>query len=338
MIRSSPFIKFSLTIFLCSLTYLLLIHLSTPTVIDYFSSSTFESSRKIITTTITTTVSLIPHNTTCKSIENCNEGEIICDSRYSNHSCETAVCTDSHHCHGYPLNICEASRVAIFNSSVPGHISYEMVKICKARIAFRPTVYDYTATAICAVGSALAASSGIGGGGIFVPILLLVAKYSTQLAVPISTVMILGAAISNFVVLAFQTHPNSKHRPVIDYMTVLVVQPIILCGTTIGIMLNLILPNWSLVVLLIIILFYTTYRTTRKAVDTHRKEVQQKRSQQALTSSNNRQYGTVVVTSYGSTIASPAWDPVDDEESQISPSAHGRYRNQEGKTFRYLNH
>ncbi len=61
-------------------------------------------------------------------------------------------------------------------------------------------------------------------------------------------------------------HPTLIDRPLIDYLAVLLLEPLMLAGTVVGVLLNSVFPSWLLVALLAVILSYTTFRTTRKVV------------------------------------------------------------------------
>ena len=94
------------------------------------------------------------------------------------------------------------------------------------------------------LGSALAAGGGLGGGGIFVPVLILVLSLSPKEAVPISQAMIFGGSLVNLVMNYRSRHPVVKTRPLIDYDAVLILEPLMLLGTTFGVMLNAVSPTW----------------------------------------------------------------------------------------------
>jgi uncharacterized membrane protein YfcA len=76
-----------------------------------------------------------------------------------------------------------------------------MVNLCEQKGFFPPNLYEILATIICFIGGMLCASSGIGGGGIYVSTLMLLGKFTPQVAVPLSTVIIFGSSISNFALL-----------------------------------------------------------------------------------------------------------------------------------------
>ena len=98
------------------------------------------------------------------------------------------------------------------------------------------------------LGSALAAGGGLGGGGIFVPVLILVLSLSPKEAVPISQAMIFGGSLVNLVMNYRSRHPVVKTRPLIDYDAVLILEPLMLLGTTFGVMLNAVSPTWLIIV------------------------------------------------------------------------------------------
>lgn len=97
------------------------------------------------------------------------------------------------------------------------------------------------------------------------------------MASPISTICILGGSISNVFVLMLQKHP-AANRPVIDYNTSLLTEPIILAGTIIGVFLNVMLPDWLTLILLMILLAITSYRSIKKGIETFRKETKSRKN------------------------------------------------------------
>lgn len=76
--------------------------------------------------------------------------------------------------------------------------------------------------------------------------------------------VILGGSLVNLAFNIRLKNPTAPHRPLIDYSAALVLEPMLLAGTTFGVMLNVILPTWLLVVLLVITLTFAAVRTARK--------------------------------------------------------------------------
>jgi uncharacterized membrane protein YfcA len=113
-------------------------------------------------------------------------------------------------------------------------------------------------------GSALSNAGGIGGGGLLLPILLFVFGFSTSEGIPISKIMIFFGAISSFFLNLKQKHPNRKGA-LIDYNISLIIVPMLLYGTMIGVTLNKILPSWIILIYLSLILIINTYKIFKKA-------------------------------------------------------------------------
>lgn len=131
--------------------------------------------------------------------------------------------------------------------------------------------WDVLATTFCFFGSMVAASSGVGGGGLFVPILLLVGKFTPHLATMLSSIIVFGASVSNVAIAVFQKHPDAD-RPMIDYDVSLLMTPVVLAGGLVGVLFNVMFPNWLILTLLLLLLLVTVVRTTQKGVKEFRDE------------------------------------------------------------------
>ncbi|KAG7402187.1 hypothetical protein PHYBOEH_005750 [Phytophthora boehmeriae] len=117
----------------------------------------------------------------------------------------------------------------------------------------------------------VAAGGGTGGGGVLDPIYILIMDLSAKTAIPLSSITILGGAISNFLLNLRRTRENST-EPLIDWDVILVMQPLLLLGATCGTFLNTIMPTWLLCILLVMVLSVTGTRTLQKAISARRKE------------------------------------------------------------------
>jgi uncharacterized membrane protein YfcA len=126
--------------------------------------------------------------------------------------------------------------------------------------------YDTIGTVCIFVGAMLAAGGGLGGGGIFVPLFILVVRLSPYDAVPLSQATILGGSVVNIIMYARQPHPTIPGRPMIDFSAVLLLQPLMLAGTIVGVMLNVVFPSWLIVATLAITLAIASVRTLKKGM------------------------------------------------------------------------
>mmetsp|Transcript_34669 Transcript_34669/g.44714 ORF Transcript_34669/g.44714 Transcript_34669/m.44714 type:complete len:587 (+) Transcript_34669:14-1774(+) len=124
---------------------------------------------------------------------------------------------------------------------------------------------------IIALSLIIASASGIGGGGILVPLYILMLGAPGKVAIPLSNVTILGGGIGNNIFNLQKRHPL-KDRPMIDYDTVVMLEPLTIFGAVLGSFLNKILPDFLLIMLLAASLGLTAYRTMGKGIQAWKKE------------------------------------------------------------------
>lgn len=133
---------------------------------------------------------------------------------------------------------------------------------------------DFIGFFLAALGLILAAGGGIGGGGILVPIYILILGFMPKHAIPLSNVTVFGGAVANTIRNVRQRHPNAD-RPLIDWDLILVMEPSTLAGALIGANLNKVLSEIVIAVMLVILLTFTAYNTLKKAVKLFKKESEQ---------------------------------------------------------------
>lgn len=203
------------------------------------------------------------YNTTCivsRKTVACN-GEFVC----RNGTCSS--CINDRECDEYPAYVCRSTYVSLPNGK-------QLVHECTRKKLFPMSWQDGVIT-IASVLGGIMSTAGLGGGTVYLPFFTLVGRYSLQVAVPISSVMILACSISNLLLLIPRKNPTTKNRPMINYMAVLIFQPIILAGSSAGVFLNSMFPNWLLNVLLVILLGYNIIRMTIVGIQRWRKEREQ---------------------------------------------------------------
>ncbi|XP_037471476.1 sulfite exporter TauE/SafE family protein 3-like, partial [Triticum dicoccoides] len=119
--------------------------------------------------------------------------------------------------------------------------------------------------------AALGSIGGLGGGGIFMPMLTLIVGFDTKSATPMSKCMITGAAVSTVYCNLKLKHPTFN-MPMIDYDLALLIQPMLMMGVSIGVICNVIFPDWLVTVLFIILSLVTSTKAFMKGVQTWKKE------------------------------------------------------------------
>jgi uncharacterized membrane protein YfcA len=125
---------------------------------------------------------------------------------------------------------------------------------------------------VCAImGLLVAAGGGIGGGGILVPIYILVMGFTPKHAIPLSNITVFGGAIANVFLNAKKRHPLAD-RPLVDWDLILVMEPLTISGALIGAFLNKVLPETFLVTMLVVLLSFTAYNTLKKAIKMYKLE------------------------------------------------------------------
>ncbi|XVE82639.1 hypothetical protein DITRI_Ditri16bG0022300 [Diplodiscus trichospermus] len=126
------------------------------------------------------------------------------------------------------------------------------------------------------LGAALGSVGGVGGGGIFVPMLTLIIGFDPKSSTAISKCMIMGAAGSTVYYNLRLRHPTLE-MPLIDYDLALLFQPMLMLGISIGVALNVMFADWMVTVLLIILFIGTSTKALFKGIDTWKKETMMKK-------------------------------------------------------------
>jgi len=135
-------------------------------------------------------------------------------------------------------------------------------------------ISDFVGFACAALGLIIAAGGGIGGGGILVPIYILILGFLPKHAIPLSNVTVFGGAIANTLRNSRKRHPTAD-RPLIDWDLIVVMEPPTLAGALIGANLNKMLPETIVAILLVLLLSFTSYNTLKKARKMYNKETEE---------------------------------------------------------------
>ncbi|KAL5558810.1 hypothetical protein UlMin_035021 [Ulmus minor] len=131
-------------------------------------------------------------------------------------------------------------------------------------------------TIIGSFGAAFGTAGGVGGGSIFVPMLRLVIGFDPKSAVAMSKCMIMGAAVSTVYFNLKQRHPVLD-IPIIDYDLVLLIQPMLMLGISLGVAFSVVFADWMITILVIILFLGTAIKAFLKGIETWNKETMMKR-------------------------------------------------------------
>ncbi|TVU39441.1 hypothetical protein EJB05_12861, partial [Eragrostis curvula] len=111
--------------------------------------------------------------------------------------------------------------------------------------------------------AAVSSAGGVGGGSLYVPILNIVAGLSLKTATAFSTFMVTGGTLSNVLYTVFVrgTGTGTEGHPLIDYDIAVVSQPCLLLGVSIGVVCNVMFPEWLITALFSLFLAFATVKT-----------------------------------------------------------------------------
>ncbi|KAF4670917.1 hypothetical protein FOZ61_007926 [Perkinsus olseni] len=190
----------------------------------------------------------------------------------------TSVCTDK----GYPIACAAPSSnatVCLATGECPKEcpgLRVEDVhedKCVDRRIFDEWRKYDIPALFIWFISSGLAVSAGVGGGGIFVPLGILLLRFSTKASTGLSQASIFGASLAGFILNSRARHPKAP-RPLIDFDMALFLAPMEMAGALLGALIQMILPTWLVIIIMSLVLGLTSAKTFARGIRVYREERQ----------------------------------------------------------------
>ena len=107
---------------------------------------------------------------------------------------------------------------------------------------FAEPVSDLVSAALALLAVTFASAGSIGGGGLLVPLYVLVSHLG-DFAIPLSKATIMGGAIANAFLRWPARHPSAD-RPLIAFDVAVMLEPTTLIGTVVGVTLNTVFPPW----------------------------------------------------------------------------------------------
>jgi uncharacterized membrane protein YfcA len=143
--------------------------------------------------------------------------------------------------------------------------------MCKHKDVFPLLGREIIGTFVLMILMALSVMSGIGGGGIIVPLLMAFYDLETKTAIAVSGFTILTGSIARYLITLNERHPD-KDATSVEYGLSNVMLPTILIGSLTGVFFNMMLPVVVLQGLLVLLLGFLTYNSAKKARSIYRKE------------------------------------------------------------------
>lgn len=122
------------------------------------------------------------------------------------------------------------------------------------------------AAVLCFIAAAISCAGGIGGGGLFIPILSIVAGLDLKTASSFSAFMVTGGSVANVMSNLCTSCPQFGGKNLIDFDIALLSEPCMLLGISIGVICNLVFPEWLITVLFATFLAWSTTKTCKNGV------------------------------------------------------------------------
>ncbi|XP_030528886.2 sulfite exporter TauE/SafE family protein 5-like [Rhodamnia argentea] len=143
----------------------------------------------------------------------------------------------------------------------------QMTKSQETRIkfmSFSPPMVQ--AAVLCFVAAAISSAGGIGGGGLYIPILAIIAGLELKTASSFSAFMVTGGSVANVICNLIIKNPKFGDKCLIDYDIALLSEPCMLLGVSIGVICNVVFPEWLITVLFAVFLAWSTFKTCKNGV------------------------------------------------------------------------
>ncbi|GLT32060.1 hypothetical protein SLA2020_067540 [Shorea laevis] len=132
--------------------------------------------------------------------------------------------------------------------------------------ALKPQALVVLAGLFCFIAASISSAGGIGGGGLFIPILTIVAGLDLKTASSFSAFMVTGGSVANVIYNLCTTSEKFGGKTLIDYDIALLSEPCMLLGVSIGVICNLVFPEWLITILFAVFLALSTFKTFKNAI------------------------------------------------------------------------
>lgn len=140
--------------------------------------------------------------------------------------------------------------------------------------ALKPGSPVFVAGIFCFLASSISSAGGIGGGGLFIPILTVVAGLDLKTASSFSSFMVTGGSVANVVYNLCKSSAKFGGKSLIDYDIALLSEPCMLLGVSLGVICNVVFPEWLITILFAVFLAWSTFKTVRNGIFYWKKETE----------------------------------------------------------------
>lgn len=118
----------------------------------------------------------------------------------------------------------------------------------------------------CFIAASISSAGGIGGGGLYIPILTIVASLDLKTASSFSAFMVTGGSVANVMCNMFTRSAKFGGQTLVDYDIAILSEPCMLLGVSVGVICNLVFPEWLVTILFAVFLACSTFKTCQNGV------------------------------------------------------------------------
>lgn len=142
---------------------------------------------------------------------------------------------------------------------------------CVHKSLFPLNWYEIIGSSLIFLSSGFANAAGIGGGGLFVIIFVTLFGYNPSDAVAMTQFNMVGGSLTAVLMKVPLKNPL-RNSPLIDYYIVLQIIGPLFIGATIGVILNIVLPYWFIILALTSLLWLLCTNTIKSAIKKYKAE------------------------------------------------------------------
>ena len=114
---------------------------------------------------------------------------------------------------------------------------------------------------------------GVGGAGMLVPILVLFMKFDARNAIALSNFSIFLSSTQRYLLNSGKSHPLKEGKGLlVDYNLGILMLPLIISGVSIGVILNMIIPQLVVIIFYIVFLGFIGSQLLQRAIAIYKKE------------------------------------------------------------------
>ena len=144
--------------------------------------------------------------------------------------------------------------------------------ICERKPLFPLLANEYFAVVLMALGVTLTNASGLGGGAIVTSILLSLMGMQQTEAIPLSNFLMMTGSIARLIAAWTEKHPDHPHRPAIHYDFAILLLPMSLAGSILGVVINITFPVVIQNICLFLIFGFVLWKSLVKGIQSYRLE------------------------------------------------------------------